>query len=314
MDRIRFEEAIESRESLLLDGGLATEIEARGIDIGTDLWSAALLQSDPQAIVDAHLAFLRAGASCLISASYQASRSGFASLGIPAPAADELIAKATTLAIRARDEYLLEDTTRSENIFVAASIGPYGATLGDGSEYTGDYRVSSEFLEAFHEPRLELLDDGRADVLACETVPSMDEAGVLCDLLMSVESPAWVSFCCRDGGHLSDGTPVAQAARLFRDHPRVCAVGVNCTAPQHIVPLIEQIREAVPDKKIVVYPNSGETYEADDNTWSGSATPIACADMARTWRDAGATLIGGCCRMGPADISAMAGALRNVPV
>lgn len=295
----------------MLDGGLATQIEAQGIDIGTDLWSAALLQSDPQAIVDAHLAFLRAGAQCLISASYQASRSGFASLGLSAQAADELIASATTLAIRARDEYLREDKTASKNIFVAASIGPYGATLSDGSEYTGDYRVSSQLLSAFHLPRLQLLDDGRADVLACETVPSLDEARVLCDMLMSVESPAWISFCCRDEEHISDGTPVAQAAGLFRDHPRVCAVGVNCTAPQYVVPLIERIKSAVPDKTIVVYPNSGETYQSGDNSWTGSATPIESAEMARTWHDAGASLIGGCCRMRPADIAAMASTLPH---
>jgi homocysteine S-methyltransferase len=296
---------------IVLDGGLATQLEAQGHDLGTALWSAALLRSEPQAIALAHRKFLEAGAECIISASYQASRSGFMSLGLSAADADRLIASAVRIAIAERDAFLLEHPDAESAPLVAASIGPYGAVLHDGSEYRGDYGVDRERLRSFHEPRLRLLDECGADVLACETIPDHDEAGVLAELLETVKTPAWISFSCRDERSISDGTPIADAAARFRDHDSVLAVGINCTAPHFVTPLIREIRRAVPGKAVVVYPNSGERYDARDNTWHGTVTPLDCAAAAKEWRAAGATLIGGCCRMGPEHIAAMRDALRG---
>jgi homocysteine S-methyltransferase len=301
--------ALERRSPIVLDGGLATQLEAQGHDLGSALWSAALLRSDPQAIARAHRAFLEAGAECLISASYQASRGGFMSLGLSAAEADRLIATAVEIAIAAREAFLLERPDTELAPLVAASIGPYGAVLHDGSEYRGDYGIDREALRGFHEPRLRLLDGCGADVLACETIPARIEAEVLAELLETVSTPAWISFSCRDEHSISDGTPIADAAARFRDHENVLAVGINCTAPQFVTPLIREIRRAVPDKAIVVYPNSGERYEARDNSWHGTVTPVDCAAAATEWRAAGATLIGGCCRMGPEHIAAMRDAL-----
>ncbi len=305
-NRTRFETALSQGKPILIDGGLATELEAQGHDIGTELWSAALLLSNPRAIVDAHRAYLDAGADCLITASYQASRQGFRSLHLSPNKADELIASSIALARQARDEFLqLTPPPLASVPFIAASIGPYGAILHDGSEYTGHYDISTGALKAFHADRLHLLDDQGADLLACETIPSWQEAEVLCDLLAEVNSFAWISFSCRDHQHLSDGTPIAEAAALFCNHPRVLAIGVNCTAPTFIPSLIQAIKRAVPDKAIVVYPNSGELYDATTLAWSGTTTAMAHASAAQTWYQAGAQLIGGCCRIGPSHIQAM---------
>jgi homocysteine S-methyltransferase len=233
------------------------------------------------------------------------------SLGLSAADADRLIASAVRIAIAERDAFLLEHPDAESAPLVAASIGPYGAVLHDGSEYRGDYGVDRERLRSFHEPRLRLLDECGADVLACETIPDHDEAGVLAELLETVKTPAWISFSCRDERSISDGTPIADAAARFRDHDSVLAVGINCTAPQFVTPLIREIRRAVPGKAVVVYPNSGERYDARDNTWHGTVTPLDCAAAAKEWRAAGATLIGGCCRMGPEHIAAMRDALRG---
>jgi homocysteine S-methyltransferase len=188
---------------------------------------------------------------------------------------------------------------------VAASIGPYGATVHDGSEYTGDYDIDEEGLRQFHAGRLHLLDRSGADVLACETIPNFSEAAVLHDLLMDVELPAWVSFSCRDERCISDGTPLQEVAKIFRDHPRVLALGVNCTAPHLITSLIGEIRMAAPDKAVVVYPNSGETYEVEDNSWRGTASPTDWAVETSAWLNAGAKIVGGCCRVGPEQIIAI---------
>jgi homocysteine S-methyltransferase len=309
--RNRIRQLLDREGPVILDGGLATQLESMGFDISGELWSAALLVSEPRAIVDAHRAYLDAGAECIISASYQASRAGFISQGHSAKEADRLIASAVELARAARDEYLSENPDCRYQPVVAASIGPYGATLQDGSEYTGDYDVSNRELRDFHQSRLELLDTCGADVLAVETIPNIREAEILCDLLEDVSTLAWVSFACRDERNISDGSRLREAAGLFSDHSRVSAVGVNCTPPEFILALIEEVKAAAPDKAIVVYPNSGETYHADDKSWSGHACDLDSDFNVSAWHAAGAKLIGGCCRTGPQDIARIRSRLSN---
>jgi homocysteine S-methyltransferase len=306
-----FEEALLREEPVLLDGGLATELEAQGFDIAGELWSAALLKSNPAAIINAHRAYLDAGAECIISASYQASRPGFMSLGLSAAAADQLIASSVELACIARDEFLAANPAVGSFPMVAASIGPYGAALADGSEYTGSYDISAATLREFHESRLEILDNSGADLLACETIPDIVEAQVLCDLLKGTMTPAWISFSCRDEERISDGTKLREAVAMFADHPGVLATGINCTPPDLITALIGEARKGAPKKAVVVYPNSGETYHAEDNSWSGSAGGADPEFDVAAWLDAGAKLIGGCCRTGPAHIAAIRGRLKK---
>lgn len=306
-----FEEALANHTTILLDGGLATELEAQGQDISSNLWSASLLKTNPEAIIKAHLAYLRVGAQCIISASYQASRHGFMALGLSATEADALIVSSVTLAQRARDIYLAENPQSGYTPLVAASVGPFGATMHDGSEYYGEYEIEEAGLRHFHRARLQLLDNSGADILACETVPSMTEAKVLAELLQDVKTPAWISFSCRNSHCIGDGTSLRRAAALFKDHPRVLAIGVNCTPAHLISPLITEIHKAAPGKTIVVYPNSGEKFDAATNSWSGALSPIQSAQAATIWRNAGAQIIGGCCRMGPSHIAAIGENLAN---
>jgi len=276
---------------VVIDGGLATQLESQGCDLNNPLWSASLLLSEPQEIVAAHRAYLDAGAQIIISASYQA-------------VDEELIAAATGLALQARDEFVAANPTAFAPL-VAASVGPYGAVLSDGSEYTGNYDKSRDELVEFHRARVVQLDTSQADVLACETIPSMDEASALAELLGDVSTPAWVSFSCRDGKHISDGTPIEAAAKLFSEHSTVRAVGVNCTSPQYMLSLIERIKHAVPNMPVLVYPNSGESFNADSKTWSGTTSAADWERVAKEWTSAGANIIGGCCRTGPEHIAAL---------
>lgn len=304
-----FNAGLQSGRPLVLDGGLATQLEAAGYDIDGDLWSAKLLQTDPRAIIDAHLAYLEAGAECIISASYQASRLGFARQGLSDAEADRLIVSSVKLACAARDEYLEASPQTGNEPLVAASIGPYGAVLADGSEYTGDYGISKAQLRDFHLPRMELLDRSGAEVLACETIPSVVEAEVLAELLVDAKTPAWISFSCRDRQRISDGSMLRDVCGLFSAHPTVQAVGINCTAPEYIRDLILEAKNGAPAKAIVVYPNSGETYHAADNSWSGEAG-VGDFDVS-AWRAAGAQLIGGCCRTGPREIALIRSLFQN---
>ena len=305
-----FQAALQRDVPLILDGGLATQLEAQGCDIGNALWSASLLQTNPDAIVAATRAYLEVGAECVATASYQASREGFATAGLSAMEADQLMLLSVSLAERARDEYLQAHPERTFMPLIAASLGPYGAMLHDGSEYQGDYGVAAETLREFHAQRLVLFDSSGADVLALETIPSRLEAEVLARMLADCATPAWISFSCRDGAHLVDGTPIEGVAAMFAEHPRVIAVGINCTPPQFAPELVRRVCAVVPDKAVMAYPNSGETYHAEDNSWSGTVTPGDCAAAARSWVEAGARIVGGCCRMGPEHIQAMRNELR----
>lgn len=301
----KFEAALQGDAAILLDGGLATQLESMGYDLDNALWSARLLESSPRAVIDAHRAYLDAGADCIVSASYQASRHGFMSTGKTAAQADALIVSAIALAKTARMEFLEDNPEITRSPLVAASVGPYGAAKHDGSEYTGIYSASATELRHFHADRLRLLDQSGADVMAVETIPNITEATVLSELLAEVDTPAWVSFCCRDSSSLSDGTPIDTAAAIFAGHTRVLAVGINCSPPEYIADLIESVKLAASDKAIVVYPNSGETYHVAENSWSGNACDFDSDFNVVAWRAAGAKLIGGCCRTGPGDIAAM---------
>ena len=296
MSKTAFASALERSAPLIIDGGLATQLEAQGCDISNPLWSASLLLEQPREIIAASRAFLDAGAECIATASYQASYEGFAQQGLSAEKARELMLLSVELALQACGQ---------SRALIAASIGPYGAMLHDGSEYRGDYDVTSETLRAFHADRLQLFDQSDADILACETIPSIGEARVLAELLAGCDTPAWVSFSCPDAQHISDGTPVEAAAALFRDHPTVLAVGLNCTPPQHATELIRRFRACLPGEAVIAYPNSGETWDAKGGEWSGTASPLDFAAAAAEWVAVGASIVGGCCRTGPGHIAAI---------
>jgi homocysteine S-methyltransferase len=296
---------------VLLDGGFATELEARGFELDDDLWSARLLIENPDAIRDVHLDYLKAGADCVVSSSYQATLEGFKRKGLGKSEAAGLLRRSVQLAQSARDEFWEGLTDRSGRFrpLVAASVGPYGAYLADGSEYTGDYDLDEEGLVKFHDERWQILTSAGADLLACETIPSLFEARALERLLHQTKSTrAWFSFTCRDGSHISDGTPIADVVRLLRDHERVVAVGVNCTAPRLIPSLIREVRSAS-DKPIVIYPNSGERYDPTCSRWESSVDSVDFAAPGVEWHRPGAQLIGGFCRTRPADIRRMSRSL-----
>ncbi len=300
--------------ALVIDGALATELERRGCDLKDDLWSAKILLEQPEKIKQVHYDYFRAGADCAITASYQATIEGFIKRGLNEREAIALIQKSVQLALEARDEFWADESNRVGRLrpFVAASVGPYGAYLADGSEYRGNYGLTENELMDFHRPRMRALIEAGADLLACETIPCLVEAQALGKLLDEFQGmQAWISFSCRDEAHVSEGQRLEDCVRLMEKSPFVVAVGINCTSPKHIPSLIREAREAT-DKPVIVYPNSGEIYDASRNDWDGYPVYASFGDEAREWFKAGARLIGGCCRTTPEDIRAIAGWARNV--
>ncbi|MER6945613.1 homocysteine S-methyltransferase [Nonomuraea sp. NPDC000554] len=278
--------------TIVMDGGLSTHLETLGADLSDELWSARLLLEDPALIRRVHADYFAAGATVATTASYQATLQGFVTRGLDVAGAERLIRLSVELAAQARDE--------AGGGLVAASVGPYGAFLANGAEYTGDYDLDEDALLDWHRPRWEILGSAGADLLACETIPSYAEARALARLIAETPSvKAWVSFSCRDAERLNDGTPIVQAAALFTGNPQVVAVGVNCTAPRHIPGLIARLAGGLP---VVVYPNSGESWDAVNRRWLGLADPVEYGQAAKEWQEAGASMIGGCCRTTPEHI------------
>ncbi|CAL9398483.1 homocysteine S-methyltransferase [Streptomyces sp. Tu 3180] len=288
--------------TVVLDGGMSNQLAAAGHDLGDELWSARLLAEDPGAVTEAHLAYFEAGADVAITASYQATFEGFARRGIGREEAARLLAlsveSAREAARRAR---------AARPLWVAASVGPYGAMLADGSEYRGRYGLGVAELERFHRPRVEVLAAAGPDVLALETVPDTDEAEALLRAVRGLGVPAWLSYSVA-GGRTRAGQPLEEAFALAADADEVIAVGVNCCTPEDADRAVA-LAARVTGRPAVVYPNSGETWDAGARAWTGR--PTFTAGRVAGWRESGARLIGGCCRVGPETISAIAGVLRE---
>jgi len=290
-----------SDEVLLLDGGLATELEARGHDLDDPLWSARVLLDDPDAIAAVHDDYLSAGADVATAATYQASLPGLRARGLDHARAIEVLELAMELADDACRRAARADPSRPRPLAVA-SLGAYGASLADGSEYRGDYEADDATLRRFHAERVAVLGP-RADVIACETIPCLREARCLAEVLAAQDRPAWVSFCCRDDAHVAHGEPIEQCAAALESVPSVVAIGVNCCDPAHVEGLLLRLRDAT-DRVRVAYPNAGERYE--DGGWSGSrCSPASFVEHAERWHAAGARIIGGCCRTTPAHVAAL---------
>ncbi len=300
--------AVLSRHGIaIVDGALATELERAGADVRDPLWSARVLLDEPQRIRAVHDAYFAAGADIAITATYQATFEGFARRGVSHTAAAALMRQAVQIALDSRDAYVASHSSDGDRVrpLVAASVGPYGAFLADGSEYRGDYALDEDALVAWHRERFHLLAASGADLLACETIPCGAEARAYLRLLDEApDARAWISFSARDSEHVSSGERFADLAAECGRHPQVVAVGVNCTAPEHVAALVRSAR-TVTDTPIVVYPNSGETYIAGEQRWAGTAACSAYVDGAAEWIAAGATLVGGCCRTTPDDIAAL---------
>jgi homocysteine S-methyltransferase len=298
---------LQNHSLIILDGAMATELESHGCNLNDPLWSARVLLENPELIYQVHLDYFRAGADCAITASYQATVEGFANRGLQADEALELIKRTVALANRARDDFWTEElqSVRPKPL-VAASVGPYGAFLADGSEYVGNYGVSDEILKEFHRQRMTSLIEAGADILAFETIPSIQEAKVLISLLQEYPGTfAWLSFSLKDESTISDGTPLQECAKLANDCEQIAAVGLNCAPLDYVTGAVSSLRKHT-DKPIIVYPNSGETYDPETKTWLGKESCNTLDQKSKEWYEAGARLIGGCCRTTPNDIEAIA--------
>ncbi|WP_339305495.1 homocysteine S-methyltransferase [Paenibacillus sp. FSL R5-0519] len=336
------EQILREHPVMILDGALATELEQHGCDLDDPLWSARVLLENPDVIVQVHADYFRAGADCAITSSYQATVDGFRKRGIGEQEALDLIRKTVQLAAQARDDVWAEvqdggfentavkpegnlvfgTAQQTSDVFetgvlarprpmVAASVGPYGAYLADGSEYVGHYGVTDETLAAFHRPRMAALLEAGADILAFETIPSLQEAQVLVDLLKEFpHAYAWLSFSLKDGTNISEGTPLELCAQTFGSEPQIAAIGLNC-APMEVVTEAVGILSRASDKPVIVYPNSGEVYDAATKTWSGQGTCGSMSDASEAWVAAGARIIGGCCRTTPHQIGELAKKWRS---
>jgi len=286
----------------VLDGGMATELARRGCDISGPLWSAQVLDTQPEAIRQVHLDYLRAGADCISTVSYQVSAMGYAELGRPREDAARALRESVDVALAAREEYARES---SRPIAIAASLGPYGAALHNGAEFHGRYAIGSDDLVAFHAERLAVVAETCADVVALETIPSLEEGWAIVEALGQFPGlRAWMSFVCRDSERVVHGELLAECATAASGWEQVVAVGINCTQPGLIGSLIKAAKTST-GKPVIVYPNSGETWDAAGRRWCGTSDASEYGVLARGWFEAGAQAVGGCCRTTPEHIRAV---------
>ncbi len=290
---------------LILDGGLSNALEDRGVDLSDDLWTARLLRDEPGQLVAVHRTYFEAGADVATTASYQASVPSLVAAGSSTSEAERLLRDSVRLAVEARDEAA---ATTGRRLLVAASVGPYGAVLADGSEYRGDYGLSAAELRDFHAPRLDLLASAGPDLIAVETIPDVREAEVVVGLLDDLGLPAWFSYSVA-GGRTRAGQSLEDAYAALSGSTSLVAAGLNCSAPPQVGgALAAAAATGLPG---VAYPNRGETWDSASHTWFGR--DLFDPALAVRWYAEGARLLGGCCRVGPDDIALLAARLGAGP-
>ncbi|MFI8447718.1 homocysteine S-methyltransferase [Streptomyces erythrochromogenes] len=289
-----------AHRTVVLDGGLSNQLAAQGCDLTGGLWTGRVLDERPVQVEAAHTAYARAGAEVLITASYQVGYRAFAAQGRDRDTTTALLHRSVALAARAAE-------AADHEVWVAASVGPYGAVLADGSEYRGRYGLSVRELAAFHRPRIEALLAAGPDVLAVETLPDPDEAEAVLTVLAETDAPAWLGYTVA-AGRTRSGHPLSEAFALAAQAPQVIALGVNCCDPAEVLPALEAAA-AVTAKPLLAYPNDGSAWEAATGTWWTPADVPPWPTAA--WRRTGARLVGGCCRIGPERIADLAREFRE---
>ncbi|MCX8596525.1 MULTISPECIES: homocysteine S-methyltransferase [unclassified Gilliamella] len=303
---------ISFNQNIIIDGALASELQRRGCDLNDSLWSAKVLIEQPDLIRQVHYDYFKAGADCATTASYQASPLGFAKKGISLDESIKLIKKSVELAQQAKEQYLTQ-IGKNKPLFIAGSVGPYGAYLADGSEYTGNYQLSEDKFIEFHQIRIQALIDGKADILACETLPNFAEIKALVKVLKQYPSmTAWFSFTLKDANHLSDGTPLKEVIDYLNNVDQVVSVGINCIALEEVTAALT-VLQTLTRKPLIVYPNSGEQYDPTTKQWhKNHQHNCTFKNQLPTWLKLGAKLIGGCCQTTPKDIAEIADYLKSI--
>ena len=297
MARISLEETLKKTGIMMIDGSMSTALEELGCSLGSRLWTADILSTQPEKIRQVHTDYFEAGADCGITASYQASIPGFLAAGFPRAEAEALIVRAVELFLEARDAWWQTSGRQSGRAYplCLGAVGPYGAYLADGSEYRGNYGVDDETLLDFHQRRMELLWNAGADLLLLETQPSLHEVLLEAELAENLHADYWISFSCMDGQHICEGDLIADCARkLSVGHPGLKMIGINCTAPEYISALIDALKSAT-DLPIAIYPNSGFQYDPVTKSWKQAAGARSVVSEAVRWLEQGVSAIGGCC-------------------
>lgn len=302
---------LNQKNFIIVDGALASELQRRGCDLNDSLWSAKVLFEQPELIRQVHFDYFKAGADCAITASYQATPLGFAKKGINLNDSIALVQKSVELAQQAKQQYLSE-LDQPKPLLIAGSVGPYGAYLADGSEYTGAYQLSEEAFMEFHYVRIKALIDANVDLLACETLPSFTEIKALTKVIKQFPKiSCWFSFTLKDDQHLSDGTPLSLVVEYLNNIEQIASVGINCIALEKVTRSLNVLNKLT-SKPLIVYPNSGEVYDPLIKQWHPNPQHnCTFANQLTNWIESGAKLIGGCCQTTPNDIANIAKFLQD---
>jgi len=289
----------------VIDGGLSTALELLGADISGSLWTAQTVIDDPVLLERAHRSFVEAGADIIATASYQCGTKQFESIGLSAKEARDALASTTTIARRA-----VEGTS----VAVAASVGPFGASLANGSEYNGRYGVEWQQVEDYHREKLAILVDSGADLIAIETIPLADEALLIAEILEELGAPpAWFSFGFADETQTYGLDAVEKVVLSIAGYADLVAIGLNCTHPRYVDSLLASMSELVSGIPLIVYPNHGREWDAVARCWIGDSMSISAVETVTRWVDLGARFIGGCCGIGPEDIAHLGNLVSNFP-
>jgi S-methylmethionine-dependent homocysteine/selenocysteine methylase len=288
------------RAITLLDGGMGQELLRHSEAAPTPLWSAQVMIDRPELVHRAHLDYLRAGADVITVNTYSATRSRLDRAGRGGDF-ESLQRLACELTVSARAE-----SGRTE-ARIAGCLSPHGWS----------YRpeLAPPYDELWpHYAEAAAIQAPYVDVMICETMGSIEEGRAAVRGAAEVGVPIWLAWSVRDddGTRLRSGEPVIDAIDAIDGFERVDAVLLNCSIPEAITTAFPALSEArVPfgayangfDHIVDGYQLDSVVSELDAREDLDPATYLG---IVSGWVDAGATIVGGCCEIGPDHIALLA--------
>lgn len=290
-------------EITLLDGSIGQELVKRSGDRATPLWSTSVMIDHPKLVGEVHLDYFKAGATIATTNTYAVLRDRLTPAGM-GDRIEQLTETAVMAARRAR--------AASGGGRVAGSLGPLMAS------YRPDIcPPAAEAAERYAEP-VALMKD-HVDLFLIETMSSVDQADGALRAAMGQSVPVWLSVTVDDddGTKLRSGEPVSDLAPLVAQH-QPDAVLVNCSRPEAMAAALDIIKGF--GKPFGAYANGftriSEGFLQDRPTVDAleqriDLGPEAYAEFVMGWVDQGATIVGGCCEVGPGHIAELARRLKD---
>ena len=286
-----------SKKIKLLDGSMSFPMEQLGYNLKNKLWTGKALINNPDLIKDIHKGYIDAGADFISTSTYQISFDRLKNMGYQSEEIKKIFQKSVDIVKDA-----IEESKLKKEIKIVGSFGPYASYDPEASEYIGEYDSTDIEIKKFHLNNIRIIEETDLDIILYETIPCLREIKILSEALSHSTKEIWISITCNEEMEFRDGSSFKDACEIISKIEKITTMGINCFSPLLVKKAIDLLKK-YSNKKILIYPNSGEIYNPKERFWTGNNE--FNNSMIKNWLSLYPDIIGGCCRIGYDDIKKM---------